>query len=365
MTAPVGLAHDYLTQRGGAERVVLTMMRAFPGAPLHTSLYAPDRTFPEFAGQPIRTSALNRLPLLRRDHRLALPLLAPTFSRLRIDAGVVLCSSSGWAHGVRTTGRKVVYCYAPARWLYQSDRYLRDSRPAARLATAVLGPALRRWDGWAAATAHRYLTSSAAMRDAIRATYGIEADVVPPPHTVDPAGPEQPVEGMAPGFFLCVSRLLPYKNVDAVAAAFARLPDLRLVVVGGGPDRARLEPAAGSNTRFLGTVGDRQLRWLYRNCAGIVGAAYEDYGLTPVEGAAFARPAAVLRAGGYLDTVVEGATGTFFDEPRPDHVAAAVERLASRSWPPPVLLAHAERYSEARFIERLRAVVAEEAGRSA
>ena len=139
---PVALVHDYLTQRGGAERVVLAMRRAFPSAPLYTSLYDPQGTFPEFQDAEVRTSSLNRIPGLRQHHRAALPLLAPTFSRFRIDAGVALCSSSGWAHGARVTGRKVVYCHTPARWLYQSDRYLGRPGDTGGAARRLKGSAL-------------------------------------------------------------------------------------------------------------------------------------------------------------------------------------------------------------------------------
>ena len=112
----------------------LSLTRAFPGAPVYTSLYDPDGTFPEFAEVDVRTLPINRLAPLRRYHRLALPLLAPSFSRLKVKADVVICSSSGWAHGARVEGRKIVYCHTPARWLYQSDRYLRGR--AARAAVA-------------------------------------------------------------------------------------------------------------------------------------------------------------------------------------------------------------------------------------
>src|SRR5207248_973757 len=98
-TMKVALVHDYLTQRGGAERVVLAMLRAFPDAPVYTSLYDPAQTFAEFRDADVRPLALNRIAPLRRAHRVALPLLAPAFSRLRVDADVAICSSSGWAHG--------------------------------------------------------------------------------------------------------------------------------------------------------------------------------------------------------------------------------------------------------------------------
>ena len=125
MTRPtVAIAHDYLTQRGGAERVVLTLRKAFLDASIHTTLYDPDSTYPEFAEAEVITSPLNRVPALRADHRRALPLLAPAASRMRVEADVTIVSSSGWAHGFDIPGRSIVYCYSPARWLYDTERYL-------------------------------------------------------------------------------------------------------------------------------------------------------------------------------------------------------------------------------------------------
>lgn len=357
----VALAHDYLTQRGGAERLLLSMWEAFPAAPLYTSLYEPRATFPAFGGRDVRTLPLNRFGLLRRHHRVGLPLFARSFSSLRVDADVVLCSSSGWAHGLQTTGFKLVYCNSPARWLYQRERYLRESPEVLKLVVAGLAPLLRRWDVAAAASAQRYIASSRAVQQRIKDVYGIEASVLPPPHSLDVDGASQEVEGLEPGFVLCVSRLLPYKNVDEVIRAFRTpgLLDRRLVVVGEGPDRARLAELVGSNVRLLGAVTDAQLRWLYASCSGLVAASHEDYGLTPLEAAAFGKPTAALRWGGYLDTVEEGASGVLFDQPNHIQVAAAVEELLGRSWSAGVITAHAEGFQEWCFIERLQAIVAD------
>ena len=162
---------------------------------------------------------------------------------------------------------------------------------------------------------------------------------------------------MQPGFVLCVSRLLTYKNVDAVVAAFGSLPHLRLVVVGEGPERERLAAASPSNVTIAGRVSEAELRWLYASCFGLVSAAYEDFGLTPIEAAAFGKPAAVLRAGGFLDTVLPGRTGVFFAEPSPDSIAEAVARLLAGRWERSALVRHAASYDEARFIIALRAAV--------
>lgn len=356
----VALAHDYLTQRGGAERVVLSMTRAFPRAPLYTTFFDPRATFPEFRSLDVRTSPLNAIVPLRRHHRWALPFLAPAVTSIRVDADVVVCSSSGWAHGIRTTGRKLVYCHAPARWLYQTNRYVRDLGLPARLAAGALAAPLRRWDRAAAASASRYLVNSSHVAAMVNAAYGIEADVLPPPPALQPDGASEAIPGLEPGFFLCVSRLLPYKNVAAVVEAFATRPHDRLVVIGSGPDESRLRAVAGSNVRLLGTVPDEPLRWAYAACTGVIAASYEDFGLTPLEAAAFGKPAAVLRFGGYLDTVREGETGIFFDEPAAHRIAQSVAEVRARAWDGDVLRAHADRYSEARFIERLRALVAAE-----
>ncbi len=372
----VALAHDYLTQRGGAERVVGMMARAWPQAPIYTTLFDPAGTFPELAELDVRPAALNRWSVLRHHHRLALPLLARTVSGMRVDAEVLVASSSGWAHGIACTGRKIVYCHAPARWLYQADRYVGAERAmGARrrlrrgLERGVLGlvtPPLRRWDRSAAATADRYLVNSTVTRRAVRREYGIEAEVLPPPPALGPDGPERPAAGIDRPFVLCVARLLPYKNVDVVIEAARRAGGPDLVVVGDGPDRQRLLGVAGGDPRIhlLGRVDDAVLRWLYRSSVGLVAASYEDYGLSPLEAAGFGRPTAALHDGGFLDTVADGTTGVFFDRPDADGVAGALDRLTTRSWDETAIRDHAAGFSVDRFVARLRAVVDEERGRA-
>lgn len=353
----VAIAHDYLTQRGGAERVLLSMLGAFPDAPVHTSLYRQEGTFPGFASADVRTLPIDRFSLLRRHHRLAFPFLASSFSSQTVDADVVLCSSSGWAHGIRTTGRKVVYCYSPARWLY-GDTYLGGGRKLlAGPALAAARAGLVRWDRRNAAGANCYLTSSTVVRDRIRETYGIEAEVLPPPHSLDASLPQRAVPTVEPGFFLIVARLLAYKNVGAVVDAFAALAGERLVVVGTGPETARLRRLGGPNVAFVGQAHDDELRWLYANCTAVISAGYEDYGLTPIEAASFGRPAVVLAAGGFLDTVVEGETGVFFEEPCAAAVAGAVREVLATSWSEAAVKAHAGHFGEAAFWRRLRQVV--------
>ena len=354
----VALAHDYLTQRGGAERVVLSLVRAFPRAPLYTSLYDPEGTFPEFADVEVHTLPVNVIAPLRRHHRLALPLLAPAFSRLRIapEVEVIVCSSSGWAHAIRSGARKIVYCHTPARWLYQSERYLGTHGTVARVTRAALRTPLERWDRKGALSADRYLANSTWIAHEIARIYGIEAEVLHPPITLDVGAAQEPLTGVEPGYILCVSRLLPYKNVEAVVRAFERLGSERLVVVGAGPQEAHLKALAGTNVRFAGSVGDAKLRWLYQNTRGLVAASYEDFGLTPVEAAAFGKPTAALRFGGFLDTIREGATGLFFEQPTPVEIAGTLQELLGASWDESRLRQHASAFSEEHFIRRIRQI---------
>jgi glycosyltransferase involved in cell wall biosynthesis len=358
----VALVHDYLTQRGGAERVVLSMLKAFPTAPLHTSLYLPDATFPEFRRADIRLLQLNRVSAFRRHHRLALPFLAPAFATHGVTAEVVICSSSGWAHGARVNGRKIVYCHVPARWLYQTEGVLARDHPLAGVALLVMAQHLRRWDLRAARSAHRYLAPSTAIRDQIRLLYGVDAEVLPAPNTMAAEHARKPIEGLTQGFFLCVARLVPHKNVDTVMAAFSDLPQYHLVVAGTGPEASRLKRIAPPNVKLVGMAADDQLAWLYANCDGVIAAGHESFGLTPLEAAVFGKPSVVLRSGGFLDTVIEGGTGVFFDSPTPLQIRQAVKRVNGQRFNADAIRDHASRYSEEQFVKRLRDIVLDEAG---
>lgn len=365
----IAIAHDYLTQRGGAERVVVTLARAFPDAVIHTLFYEPDQTYPELAERTIRVSPLNRIGPLRRDPRKALPLLAPAASRLRIDADVVVASTSGWAHAFPTTARRVVYCHSPARWLYLPDDYLGASGrlSPARLALSVLRRPLTAWDQRRAARAAEsgvYLANSSVVAERIERVYGVEAPTLFPPFSPDVAeGSQEPIpelagwagaDGTQGGHALVVSRLQPYKHVDRVIEAFRAMPERRLLVIGRGPEGERLRAMAPPNVRLVEGLSDAQMRWAYANASLLVAASHEDFGLTPLEAGAHGVPTAALRAGGYLDTIREGVNGLFFGEVAPQAIREAVERLDAARLDAAAIREHVQAFSEERFIAALR-----------
>jgi glycosyltransferase involved in cell wall biosynthesis len=337
----VGIVHDYLNQSGGAERVVLAMSGIWPDAPIYTSIYRADSTFPAFGAADVHTSPLHWLPVDRGFRNLFpfYPAAFRSFGPLKHD--VVISSSSGWAHSVRTAPETfhVVYCHAPARWLYGRE-HLQDAR------RQVLRPflaALQGWDRGAARRAHLYIANSHEVRRRIRHHYGVDAPVVFPPVNVERFRPRARGERL-----LIVSRLLPYKRVDAIVDTATRA-GIGLDVVGTGPALDDLRRSAGPTVEFHGYVSDDEVSALMEGCRALCVPAEEDFGITPIEALAAGKPVVALAAGGALETIEEGVTGTFFTRHDPADVLAAIRRCDAIESSPEAIAAVARRFSRTAF----------------
>lgn len=354
----VAIVHDYLNQPGGAERVVLAMAAIWPQAPIYTSLYRPSSTFPEFGDHDVRTTPLQRLPVDRRFRALfaLYPAAFRSFGTLPQD--LVLSSSSGWAHGVRTrpAAFHAVYCHTPARWLYGAEHLA--TGPRERALRPVLG-LTRRWDRRAARRADLYIANSREVRDRIRRAYGIDAPVVYPPVDVERFRPSDRGERL-----LVVSRLLPYKRVDAIVDAATRA-GIGLDVVGTGPALTSLRERAGPTVVFHGRLPDDAVTELMEGCRALCLPGKEDFGITPVEANAAGKPVIAFGAGGALESVLDGVTGCFFESHDVADVLAAIERCDRIATAPQEIAASAQRFSTARFRERLVALLEEHSRRSA
>jgi glycosyltransferase involved in cell wall biosynthesis len=200
------------------------------------------------------------------------------------------------------------------------------------------------------------------VRERIGAIYGFEAALFHPPHSVDLAGRIEPIRGLEDfvgegGHFLIVSRLLPYKNVDRAIEAFRGLGE-RLLVVGDGPLRSELQERRPANVRLAAGLGEAQMRWAYSTSKALLAPSYEDFGITPLEAGAWGKPTIALRAGGYLDTIVEGVTGSFIERPTAEAIRAAVLAFERGDWDPELIQARVADFSEERFQTWLRAEVA-------
>jgi glycosyltransferase involved in cell wall biosynthesis len=347
----VAIVHDYLNQPGGAERVVLEMASIWPDAPLFTSLYRAESTFPGFQGHDIRTSFLDRLPVDGR-FRALLPLYPAAFSSFGVlDHELVISSSSGWAHGVRTSPESVhvVYCYAPARWLYTPDRY-HSSSLKQRLVSPIVSP-LRRWDIGAARRADGYIVIAENVRRRVIAAYGIDAEVVHPPvdthrFRLRPRGDR----------LLVVARLLPYKRIDLIIQAANQL-GIGLDVVGVGPSLEELRAIAGPSVTFHGRLPDDVITQLFEGCLAFCSAGQEDFGLAPIEALAAGKPVVAFAAGGALETLEDGRTAAFFHQSTVQDVLSAIRRVQELDTSPEDLAEDARRFSRSAFHTNLEAAI--------
>jgi glycosyltransferase involved in cell wall biosynthesis len=357
----VALVHDYLVERGGAEKVLATLHETFPEAPIYTAVYNRDTTLDVFRRADVRTSFLQRLTTRREAYRALLPLYPLAFRTFDLRPyDLVISSASGFAKGVRTRSdaRHICYCYTPPRfiWEYQAANEKERLPATARLALRAFRSYLARADREGAALVDRFLTTSRCVAARIEAAYGRRATVLPPPIECD----EFTSAPAAGEFFLVVSRLVPYKRIDIVIEAFNR-NQLPLLVVGDGRDLRRLESMARSERiRFLGFQPQDKVRDLLATCRALIVPAEEDFGMTALEANASGRPVIAYGAGGARDTVVPGVSGLLFPEQTADALLAALDEFAHTTFDTEALVRHARRFDKAHFQRSIQEVAAAE-----
>lgn len=352
--AKVALVHDYVTQMGGSERVVELLLGVFPNAPLFTSVHDRRESTAAFRRHELHTSFLQGVAPRQQTLQFFAPLLPLAFRSFDLrEYDVVLTSSSGFAHHVRTPpgAIHICYCYTPPRFLWSAEEYFR-AHP--RLARAASGPLalLRRADVAASRGVDSYVAISRHIAQRIRMVYGREAHVVYPPVAVSRYAPA----GERSGRFLVVSRLMSYKRIDLAIEAANRFR-LPLDVIGKGPEGTRLARMAGPTVRMLGWQPDEVVRHAIATCQAVVVPGSEDFGLTLVEAQASGRPPVAFSSGGALEIVGDGQTGFLFGEQTAEGVGMAMQRAAARELPVGPLIASAARFDVPVFKERLCSVI--------
>ncbi|MDH3522932.1 MAG: glycosyltransferase [Acidobacteriota bacterium] len=362
---PTVLVHDWLTGMRGGEKVLEQIASDHPQAPIHTLFHFPGTVSAALESHPIRTSFLQRAPLLRSRYRYYLPLYPRAIESLRLPpCRFVLGTSHAVAKGVRKPpgSLHVCYCHTPMRYVWdQQDAYFPPGGgPLAALRRLLLAR-LRRWDVATVDRVDRYVANSTFVADRIRRYYGRAAEVLHPPVDTDFFRPDPSVRREE--FCLAVSALAPYKRIDVAMAACGRL-GLELRVVGTGPERARLaRGAGGGGVRFLGRVGAVRLRDLYRRALCFVQPGVEDFGISAVEALACGCPVAALGRGGVTDIVADGRHGVLYGEAGDvAATAAAIDKLRNMRFNPLDLRAHAEGFSTHRFRHQFRQLLPEAYG---
>jgi glycosyltransferase involved in cell wall biosynthesis len=349
----VALVHDRLDQNGGAERVLGSLHEMFPRAPIYVSMWN-ESLVTDFVDCEVRTSWMQRLPAIKQRPRIYAPLYPLAFAALDLkEFDLVISSSTSFAHGVSTRpdALHVCYCNSPSNFVWRPDSYFVSNRQ--RLLSAPLRPWLRFWERRSAKQPDLYVANSANVAGRIRAFYGRNAVVIPPPIRDFWFTDHQSSE-----FFLVVSRLVPQKRIDLAIEACAALA-APLVIAGEGRSSSQLQALAGPQTRFVGRVSDDELRSLYSCASALLVPGEEDFGLVPVEAQAAGTPVIGYDAGGVRETVIDGITGIRFAPQTKAALVDAMLRFKNANWEERLIRENASRYSETRFQTDLSAFIAE------
>ncbi len=366
----IALVHDWLTVYAGAERLLEQLLRLYPEADLYAVCdFLPEAERGFLGGRKPETTFIQHLPGARRHYRRYLPLMPLAVEQFDLSAyDLVISSSHAVAKGVLTGPDQVhvSYVHSPIRYAWDlQHQYLRESgldRGVKGWLARYLLHRLRLWDVRTANGVDRFVANSRFIARRIHKTYRREAEVVYPP--VDVA--RFAFQADKDAYYLTASRLVPYKGINLIVEAFARMPDKRLLVAGDGPERAKIERLAAGrpNIELRGHVPSEELAGLMARARAFVFAAEEDFGIAPVEAQACGTPVIAYGRGGALETVcgldAEAPTGVFFDAQTPQAIIAAVGRFEREGAVirPEDCRRNAERFSTQRFREAFTRVVA-------
>lgn len=367
----VALVHDWLVTYRGGEKVLEGLCRLFPNAPIHTLLFERGSQPLSIERHTIIESPLAKIPGARKRHRMLLPLYPWAIEQFDLSAyDLVVSTSHAVAKGVitRADALHVCYVHTPMRYVWElAHEYTRDMSPLMRAAVSVVSPMLRLWDESSERRVDHFVANSRTVARRIHKRYRRDAHVIHPPVDVDRFTPMAKVTPPADAPYLVVSALVPYKRIDLVIDAF-KTGRRRLIIVGDGPERARLEREAGPNVRFVGYQSSAELCEHYKSCQALLFPGEEDFGITPVEAMAAGRPVIAYARGGATETVVplghqrgegKAPTGVWFDQPTTNALVHAIERfeMHREKFIASAISEHARRFHGDRFLGEMKSLL--------
>jgi glycosyltransferase involved in cell wall biosynthesis len=322
------IVHDYLNQNGGAEKVVEVFHEIFPEAPIFTTIYDSSKFPSYYKDFDIRTTFMQGFPFLEKHFKKYLLFYPKAIESIDLgEYDLVLSSSSSFAKGaVKGSGAcHICYCHAPMRFVWDYEKYIEKENfgPAIKKILPIAISYLKKWDLNNTDRVDYFIANSEYIKNRIKDIYNRNSIVINPPVNVD----DFSTKDETGDYFLIVSRLNAYKNIDLAVRAFNKL-GLRLKIVGSGPYRDTLESIAEKdNIEFTGRLDNGLLRDAYSRCRAFIFPGREDFGITPVEAQASGRPVIAFAAGGALETVIDGVTGLFFKENSIDCFIDAIKRF--------------------------------------
>ncbi|MBE9030254.1 glycosyltransferase [filamentous cyanobacterium LEGE 11480] len=349
----IALVHDYLTQKGGAERVFELLCRHYPDADIFTSLYDPDRTI-ELGDRLVNTTILQGVPGARKYFRLMAPFYYPAFRLLDLqEYDLIISSSTSFAKSVRKRpdAKHICFCHNVTRFLWDTQTYLREYSDFQNFYPILdkIFRVMRQQDLKYAQEPDIYIANSSTVAERIRKIYGKPAMVINYPIDTD----QFEFSNQKDNYYLASARMISYKRLDVIIEAFNWL-GWPLKITGEGPEYDRLKSQAMSNVELLGHVSDHERKTLMTNAKSVVIAALEDYGLVPIEANASGTPVISYGAGGVLDTQVSGETGVFFQRQTPESLHNALISANTMNWDYAKIRNHAiDNFSEATFFQRV------------
>lgn len=353
----IALVHDYLTQRGGAERVFELLCKRYPDADVFTSLYDPQNTI-DLGERLVQTTGLQNIPGATKYFRLMAPLYFPAFRTLNLqEYDLIISSSSSFAKAVRKKpeAKHICFCHNVTRFLWDTATYLREYGDYQYLYPVIekVFQVMRRVDLKYAQEPDYYIANSRVVALRIQKTYKKPVSVINYPIDTD----SFEFSSQKDNFYLASARLISYKRIDVIVEAFNWL-GWSLIVLGNGPERERLEMRSLANIKFLGHVSDTERAFLMSKATAVIVAALEDYGLVPVEANASGTPVIAYGAGGVLDTQIPGKTGVFFQRQTPEALQSALLEAQQIDWNYAKIRAHAvNNFSEPVFFGKVEQLV--------
>lgn len=366
MTKPrVAIVCDWLTNTGGAEKVVLALHKAFPEAPIYTSVYDP-KGCPEFAGLDIRTSWLQKLPsFLRNRHQLFPVFRASAFRKLDLlDYDVIISSASAEAKAVlkRPDAVHICYCHTPTRYYWSHyNEYIKNPgfgilNPVIRRIMPAFVAWMRKLDLRSVKGVSYFIANSGAVADRIKKYYRRGSQVIHPPVQTRHFRNIK-VTGKRSGFII-IGRQVPYKRFDLAIQACNELKLPLTVISNGGPEHGRLKAMAGPTIKFINATDQQKAQALARAEAFIF-PQEEDFGIVQVEPLVVGTPVIAFAKGGALDIVQNGKTGILFNEQTVESLVGAIKKLQKTMFDHKYIQKYGQTFGEERFIKEVRDFVAE------